>query len=322
MVRVRALFAFVIVLTGWSIHLLNTNQPIENNAINFFDLSSEVFTIIVIFMMLFVNLRLASTTSESSMFFIGLLSLLCGHTHDLLDEVINIQPLFISLILENAANNVGVLVIMFALFKWSGRYKQQIKLLQEQKLALTSVSNTDPMTHLYNRRFLNDEFKTRLQSLHLEQSPHTLAMIDLDRFKHFNDTYGHLEGDKLIQHAARTILNEIREVDYAFRFGGEEFLVVIKGNITTARRVAQRIHKVYYDSLFAVDGLKIEKSLSIGLKQLDDSFAFEQALNQADLALYQAKKQGRNCIIESSTCTNNEPTSFIQVTLNNDLATS
>lgn len=300
MTNARILAGFITVLIIWSIHLVDASHSVPAREQNIFDIFSEIFNLIFLLGMLAFNLNLAKKsyeTAESKWFFVGLLLLLCGHTHDLLDEFISIQPLVISFVLENAANNLGVLVLAYALFKWSIRYKSQIKTLQEQKVILTSVSNKDPMTQLYNRRFLNDGFKKQLDEVDFDVQNLTLVMIDLDKFKSFNDTYGHLHGDKLIQHSAKIISEEIREQDFAFRYGGEEFLVVIDGDHHTAQRVASRILNTYRNSPFKVNGEHINKTLSIGIKQLGCKLTFEESLNDADCALYSAKEAGRNCIV-------------------------
>ncbi|WP_440904929.1 GGDEF domain-containing protein [Catenovulum sp. SX2] len=300
MTNIRILIAFITILIFWSFHLMSISQPVMEAEQNIFDIFSEVFNLIFLLGMLAFNISLAKKsyeTAESQWFFIGLLLLLCGHTHDLLDEFISIQPLIISFVFENAANNLGVVVLTYALFKWSIRYKSQIKTLQEQKLILTSVSNKDPMTQLYNRRFLNDGFKKQLDEVDFTQQNLTLVMIDLDKFKSFNDSYGHLHGDKLIQHAAKIIAEQIRGQDFAFRYGGEEFLVVIEGDYHTAQRVSARILNTYRNSPFAVNGERIEKTLSIGIKQLGCKLSFEESLNDADAALYAAKQAGRNCVV-------------------------
>ncbi|WP_016954970.1 GGDEF domain-containing protein [Catenovulum agarivorans] len=300
MANIRILITFSLILIFWSFHLVAVSQPVLSAEQNIFDIFSEVFNLIFLLGMLAFNISLAKKsyeTSESKWFFVGLLLLLCGHTHDLLDEFISIQPLIISFVFENAANNLGVIVLTYALFKWSIRYKSQIKTLQEQKVILTSVSNKDPMTQLYNRRFLNDGFKKQLDEVDFSQQNLTLVMIDLDKFKSFNDSYGHLHGDKLIQHAAKIISEQIREQDFAFRYGGEEFLVVIEGDHGTAKKVATRILNTYRNSPFSVNDERIEKTLSIGIKQLGCKLSFEESLNDADEALYAAKQTGRNCVI-------------------------
>ncbi|EWH12336.1 PAS domain S-box/diguanylate cyclase (GGDEF) domain-containing protein [Catenovulum agarivorans DS-2] len=302
MTQVRILIIFIATLSYWSIHLLTSSQAVLPADQNIFDVCSEIFNLLFLLAMLAVNISLAKRSydaDDGKWFFIGLLLLLCGHTHDLLDEFISINPLVISFVLENAANNLGVLVLTYALFKWSIRYKGQIKTLQEQKVILTSVSNKDPMTQLYNRRFLNDGFKKQLDEVDFAMQKLSLVMIDLDNFKSFNDSYGHLHGDKLIQHAAKVISEEIREQDFAFRYGGEEFLVVIEGDKSTAKRVANRILDTYRNSPFSIDGNYIHKTLSIGIKQLSCKLSFEESLNDADTALYSAKQAGRNCIVLS-----------------------
>ena len=125
-------------------------------------------------------------------------------------------------------------------------------------------------------------------------------MIDLDRFKEINDNYGHLEGDKLIIHMADIIRCEIRDKDYAFRYGGEEFLVILDGGMDVAERVAERIRARYESSHYEIDGREIVKSTSVGVVEYQPRDSFDVAIDLADKALYQAKNAGRNQVICST----------------------
>lgn len=313
--RVYILFGLLTLLLSWSIWVLQSNEAISSHHINYYDVISEVFSISFILMMLTVNIRLRSDSSNSAMIYMGLCSLLIGHTHDLLDEFVNIQPLWISLFLENVANNVGIVVVTIAVFKWSSRYKKQLIALQKQKVELTKASNTDSLSKLYNRRFLHSEFVNQVKCSYPSSKRLSLIMIDLDRFKEINDNYGHLEGDKLIVHMADIIRGEIRENDYAFRYGGEEFLVILDGQIDIAAKVAERIRIKYAESCYEINGVNIEKSTSVGVVEYQPKDNFDAAVDKADKALYEAKHSGRNQVICSEGA--NVPVPF-----NGELSTS
>lgn len=290
----------ILALSVWSGYLFSYCQWLPENEINYFDLFSEIFLLAFVLFLLWVNIKLTNKNTKTHRLFYGLCLLLVGHVHDLIDELISISPAVFALILENIATDIGILLVALGLYHWSKDYKNQVNLLQKQKLALTSASNTDAMTGLYNRRFLNNEFKTELAATNLNTTPYTLLMLDLDNFKKFNDTFGHMQGDQLIKYAADVIKNSVRQGDYAFRYGGEEFLLVIQGNLDISRRIAERIHLAYRNQHYQVINNETAAiSVSIGIMPLFADIAFDISLNKADQALYQAKKSGKDCIVEA-----------------------
>lgn len=295
--RMTTLVILLATLSVWLILLLHVNAETAVAKVNYNDVVSEIFAIAFVLLLLGVNMRIESETQESKLMFVGFCCMLVGHGHDLIDEFVEINPDWISLLLENIATNLGIVVVAVAVFHWSGRYKEQVLLLNKQKDILTDVSNTDPLTKLHNRRFLNNEFIQKMLTGN-DNNIRTLLLLDLDRFKLVNDNYGHATGDKLIVLIADVIKSEIREQDYAFRYGGEEFLVVLNCNREIAFKVAERIRQDFENASFEIDGQQLSKSTSIGLYELPSGMGFEKALEITDKALYRAKQNGRNCIIE------------------------
>lgn len=295
--KLTGLVILLVVLTIWLVVLIHVNSQYSVEIVNYYDVVSEVFAIGFILLLLGVNMRIDDATPEGNTIYFGFCCMLVGHGHDLIDEFVNIHPEWISLLLENVMTNLGIVIIAVAVFNWSNRYREEVKLLNIQAEVLTDASNTDPLTRLHNRRFLNNEF---IQDM-LKGKQHnirTLLLLDLDRFKLVNDTYGHSVGDNMIVHMADVIRGEIREQDYAFRYGGEEFLVVLDCNREVAYKVAERIRRDFEESIFEVDGVNIPKSTSIGLFELPAGMAFEKAIDIADKALYKAKEDGRNRVVE------------------------
>ena len=128
-------------------------------------------------------------------------------------------------------------------------------------------------------------------------------MLDLDFFKRVNDTYGHATGDEVLRQFARLISNEIRLIDAAGRFGGEEFAVILPGATPPAAfEFAERLRRKVAESVTEHEGARIRVTVSIGVSSMrrDDHDA-EEALARADLALYRAKAAGRNRVeVESA----------------------
>jgi diguanylate cyclase len=137
------------------------------------------------------------------------------------------------------------------------------------------------------------------------EGKHCFAMIDIDHFKQFNDTYGHLVGDKVLRFVANIIKNSIKGSDFVARYGGEEFVVVFTGTgIGNAIRAAENVRSAIEKTRFV---LKKENqnlgtiSVSIGLSEYRADEELETCLERADKALYQAKQTGRNRVITEAT---------------------
>jgi len=161
---------------------------------------------------------------------------------------------------------------------------------------LRELSLTDPLTGLYNRRkldeILHDEFN-RAKRYNQEMA---VLMLDIDHFKAFNDTYGHDQGDRILQSMARCMKDHFRNVDWCCRFGGEEFSVIMPdSDLPGAQDAAERFRQLVDEMRY--DGLHI--SISIGLtiiSNLAENDPPEEFITQADKALYMAKASGRNQI--------------------------
>jgi diguanylate cyclase (GGDEF)-like protein/PAS domain S-box-containing protein len=172
---------------------------------------------------------------------------------------------------------------------------QAALLASEKKLLI--LATTDPLTELPNRRQffarLAEEF-ARVQRLHNQRC--SMLMIDLDRFKLINDTYGHAMGDAVLQHFAQLLRNAFRGIDMAARVGGEEFAVILPGSdLAAAGNSAERLREIVAKTPLMHDGKTIPVTVSIGAAAMgpSDSEA-DQTLIRADEALYGAKKNGRN----------------------------
>ncbi len=130
-------------------------------------------------------------------------------------------------------------------------------------------------------------------------------MLDLDEFKHFNDSYGHLAGDDALRHIARSIAKSLRHVDFMGRYGGEEFIFLLAGTDgEQAWRAAERIRRLVADHPVELPERSVPISCSIGLCMVlpgwpgaRNSACLHAAIRAADQALYQAKEQGRNQVV-------------------------
>jgi diguanylate cyclase (GGDEF)-like protein len=161
---------------------------------------------------------------------------------------------------------------------------------------LDDSNNRDGLTGIYNRRYLEKSISQEFSRIKRHENTFSLLMLDLDNFKRINDERGHLAGDEVIRRVAETLTLCVREYDVAGRYGGEEFAVVLpqtgmKGAIT----VGERLRKAVENLTVAFDGHTIPVTVSIGIAEAQQNTPnYEQIIHQADIALYQSKRAGRN----------------------------
>jgi diguanylate cyclase (GGDEF)-like protein len=159
------------------------------------------------------------------------------------------------------------------------------------------LSLTDPLTGLWNYRYLRESIRREVERASRFGRMLAVLALDLDRFKEVNDTYGHTAGDAVLVEFARRVSGVVREVDLAFRQGGEEFVVLLpETDADGAAIVARRIGAAVRDDTFDIDGTAdIAVTVSIGIAVFPGHAATAQAvLNAADGALYAAKAAGRD----------------------------
>lgn len=165
---------------------------------------------------------------------------------------------------------------------------------------LEELSTTDSLTGLANRRHFDDILAKEWQRARRLRHPLALLMIDVDHFKQFNDTYGHLAGDDCLRQVAQILKQRLlRGSDTAARFGGEEFAVITSMDLEGALHIAELIRQDVENHPVSVDGVDaVHVSVSIGLSALvpDGSRSPAQLISLADEALYRAKRAGRNCV--------------------------
>jgi diguanylate cyclase (GGDEF)-like protein/PAS domain S-box-containing protein len=173
------------------------------------------------------------------------------------------------------------------------------KKLQAQ---LTTQAHSDYLTGLNNRRYFVELSEKELERVRRYNKPLSLLMLDIDNFKHVNDTYGHSIGDVVLKRLAEICMNTVREIDIAGRLGGEEFGIVLpETKIDDAMEVAERLRKA-----IEVEKIKIDQqaafnfTISIGVASLTGSHnSLDDLMISADNALYAAKASGKNKVVKS-----------------------
>jgi len=158
-------------------------------------------------------------------------------------------------------------------------------------------ANTDVLTGLPNRRFIESCYIKHLQDLKKTKEPLTLVMIDIDHFKNVNDTYGHDIGDEVLCFIAQHLKDNLRKNDIAVRIGGEEFLLFLpQTSLQSSIKVADKIRLIIEQSIFKHQDIKINVTASFGLSSYEHSNELNTAIKHADQQLYKAKESGRNCV--------------------------
>jgi diguanylate cyclase len=164
------------------------------------------------------------------------------------------------------------------------------RLEAEKKRALT-----DPLTGLANREAYGERVHQEFLRWQRYGHPLTLAVIDIDFFKKFNDTYGHQTGDKVLKIVANSVVKKLREVDFMARFGGEEFVILLpETTAPNALKTLDRIREALAKAPFRFKEEKVSITVSIGISEFKDNDTAEDVFARADEALYKAKEGGRN----------------------------
>lgn len=166
-------------------------------------------------------------------------------------------------------------------------------------LIYTKVKNTleinviqDPLTKLFNRTQLFKDMDSEIKIYRRSKQPFSLLFIDIDHFKSINDNFGHSVGDKVLTDFAKLLKNILRESDIAFRYGGEEFVVLVRhANASASYKLAERIREKVKAHNFSP---KFSITISLGLSEFKDGDTVDDIINHADTMMYQAKAEGRN----------------------------
>jgi two-component system, cell cycle response regulator len=168
---------------------------------------------------------------------------------------------------------------------------------------LRKLSVTDGLTELFNHRHIHELLHEEFERTKRSGEPMAVAMMDLDRFKQVNDTYGHPTGDVILYETAQILRDTVREIDMVGRYGGEEFIAILPGaDEDDAARFAERVRQAVANHLFRDEANEVRMTLSGGVASFPDAEIDHPDLliKRADEALYAAKEGGRNQILRAS----------------------
>jgi len=180
--------------------------------------------------------------------------------------------------------------------------KRAEEALRESEHRYQELSTIDDLTQLYNSRHFYSQIEREMERTNRYEQPLTLLMLDLDKFKEFNDTYGHVEGDYVLSRLGQVVKRCLRETDSAYRYGGEEFTIMLpmttsKEGIVTAKRIQTELRK---EAFSPVLDQEVYMTVSIGVAHYKPKEEMKVFVNRVDQLMYQAKKKGRNRICHES----------------------
>ncbi|NTV47764.1 MAG: GGDEF domain-containing protein, partial [Chlorobiales bacterium] len=169
--------------------------------------------------------------------------------------------------------------------------------LRRSNELLLELSNTDHLTGLFNRRYMMKALDKELQRSVRNGGNLSLIMLDIDHFKRVNDSFGHLQGDVVLQNVALLLQKELRSYDCAARYGGEEFVAILpdsslKESVLVADRIRLAVQKTIFNG--PLDKLSLTVSLGVASFSLEQTPTVDGFIKLADDALYRAKGNGRN----------------------------
>ncbi len=174
------------------------------------------------------------------------------------------------------------------------RANKVISELAAQVKELEESSNLDSLTKIFNRRALDGYLQKLCAKKELQHKLHIL-LLDIDDFKHINDKYGHIAGDKVLIFVARLLRKTLRDGDKVFRYGGEEFLIVLNRiNKETCQKIAKRILTLVSSNQLFYQGKSLKVTMSLGATMYYPGDTPETIIGRADKALYKSKKNGKN----------------------------
>ncbi|MBP1924783.1 diguanylate cyclase (GGDEF)-like protein [Sedimentibacter acidaminivorans] len=174
---------------------------------------------------------------------------------------------------------------------------QSIDYTKDLLVKTQHLANTDNLTKIYNRGKIEDTLKEQMNIYEIYDRLFSVLMVDIDHFKRFNDQYGHDFGDQVIIEVSRLLQQNLRATDSIGRWGGEEFLIVLRdSNLQIAQSVGQKLINIIGAKTLEYGEIKENMTISIGCSEMKESYTMSKLIKSADIALYEAKQNGRNRI--------------------------
>ena len=172
------------------------------------------------------------------------------------------------------------------------KYVQELEILNAE---LEKTATIDILTGAYNRRKFEDDLDSIIDKKDKDNIRFSMIFFDIDHFKTVNDLFGHKKGDLVLQRITELVLENIKESDRLYRWGGEEFIIILyEAGLENAIKVAEKIRNIINNEDF---GINMEITISLGVSQYMEDENADQIISRLDDILYQAKIQGRNIVV-------------------------
>lgn len=184
-------------------------------------------------------------------------------------------------------------------FLFALEIKQIQKTLETENSHLDSIASLDPLTQLCNRRSMKQHLSTTMDIAKSRGTIYSIIIGDIDDFKKVNDTYGHDFGDKVLIRVADVLREQMRNGDYACRWGGEEFLLIINANKEISSKVTNRIRMQIQNSIITdeKENIAISVTMTFGIMEYMPGYSMERLIQLADENLYKGKQNGKNQVV-------------------------
>lgn len=239
--------------------------------------------------------RLRTTQTAFLFFAVGAIALFVAALQAMLDQFLVFAASYPSIV-ENVGKVGGLLCVTAGLVAAGLERRRTEEALRNDTRRYRALSITDSLSKLFNHAFFLEELEAQVESAARIGEPLSLVLLDIDDFKRHNDAFGHLEGDKVINALGNTLRASVRGSDIACRYGGEEFTVLLPSTpIDRAREVAERIRVAFESNVFEpAPGVSVRNTISLGVAQLAPAERARDLLRRADMAMFEAKRQGKN----------------------------
>jgi diguanylate cyclase (GGDEF)-like protein len=200
---------------------------------------------------------------------------------------------------ERVGNQIAGAIANAKIFTDLKKTEQELK---ESEQRYRELSIVDDLTQLYNSRHFYFQLKIELDRSNRYKQPLTLLLLDLDNFKTFNDAYGHVEGDQVLRRLGQVVKRCLRETDFAYRYGGEEFTILLPMTTSADGAVtAERIRTEFKKEAFSpAPGQDVHVTVSIGLAQYKPQEDMKAFVHRVDQLMYQGKKNGKDRVCSES----------------------
>lgn len=182
-------------------------------------------------------------------------------------------------------------------FLFGMEMKNSYQALENRNNQLVKLSKRDPLTKLPNRRSMAEQLNMAMHKLKRDKKTFCVILGDIDDFKKVNDTYGHDCGDKVLVMVADTISSQMRDGDYVCRWGGEEILIIVNGNIDAAKSFGDRILDKIRNTQVEYEGHLLNVTMTFGVAEANESLRVEDFITQADNKLYYGKLHGKAQVV-------------------------